>query len=595
VILNKLQINGFGKLKNKNIELHPEMNVITGPNESGKSTISEFIKAMFYGINKNKAGKDFSDVERLKPWDDVDFSGKIDYEIDTKKYSVIREFKNNACKIYDDESNDITKEFNIDKSRGAQFATLHIGVDEETFENSAFVRQANIRVEDSSQKSIVQKLTNIIQSGEEDVSYENLMGKLDKTLIDEVGTLRAPTKPRFINNNEISELEERKNKLIHNRERHSEITEKISTFQDNQKEILKELDEFKKAYNIKVEENTKSIIKKEYEIKEKYNAILKDEQNKIIDEDKQRKLEEHNNLLKEQRKIRNAKIAIWVVSLVIIIISLIFHQYIGAVVGIILGAFSLFIHSRNINQEVEKDINDKLNEVEKRIKELEENEQKTLGKQGDINNAEITNMKNKIYSLEEKQKENFYSEQRLQVEDNTIIKDLDKLIETEEMLDVAYDKKTKLDKKETALTLAIDILSEAYNELKKEVIPDIEIRIKDCIKKTTNGKYVDVVYNDKQGLIVQNTKGELITIDKLSIGTIDQMYLGFRLAVLGKLGNVPILLDETFAYFDNERLENILRTLAEMSKENQIIIFSCSDREINMLNKLGARYNHIKL
>jgi DNA repair exonuclease SbcCD ATPase subunit len=550
---------------------------------------------MFYGINKNKAGKDFSDIERLKPWEDIDFSGKIEYEIDSKRYSVIREFKNNACKIYDNESNDITKEFNIDKSRGAQFATLHIGVDEETFENSAFVRQANIRVEDSSQKSIVQKLTNIIQSGEEDVSYENLMGKLDKTLSDEVGTLRAPTKPRFINNNEISELEERKNKLIHNRERHSEITEKISTFQDNQKEILKELDEFKKAYNIKVEENTKSIIKKEYEIKEKYNAILKDEQNKIIDEDKQRKLEEHNNLLKEQRKIRNAKIAIWVVSLVIIIISLIFHQYIGAVVGIILGAFSLFIHSRNINQEVEKDINDKLNEVEKRIKELEENEQKTLGKQGDINNAEITNMKNKIYSLEEKQKENFYSEQRLQVEDNTIIKDLDKLIETEEMLDVAYDKKTKLDKKETALTLAIDILSEAYNELKKEVIPDIEIRIKDCIKKTTNGKYVDVVYNDKQGLIVQNTKGELITIDKLSIGTIDQMYLGFRLAVLGKLGKVPILLDETFAYFDNDRLENILRTLAEMSKENQIIIFSCSDREIEMLNKIGAKYNHITL
>jgi DNA repair exonuclease SbcCD ATPase subunit len=595
VILNKLQINGFGKIKNKNIELHPEINVITGPNESGKSTISEFIKAMFYGINKNKAGKDFSDIERLKPWEDIDFSGKIEYEIDSKKYSVIREFKNNACKIYDNESNDITKEFNIDKSRGAQFATLHIGVDEETFENSAFVRQANIRVEDSSQKSIVQKLTNIIQSGEEDVSYENLMGKLDKTLSDEVGTLRAPTKPRFINNNEISELEERKNKLIHNRERHSEITEKISTFQDNQKEILKELDEFKKAYNIKVEENTKSIIKKEYEIKEKYNAILKDEQNKIIDEDKQRKLEEHNNLLKEQRKIRNAKIAIWVVSLVIIIISLIFHQYIGAVVGIILGSFSLFIHSRNINQEVEEDINDKLKEVEKRIKELDENEQKTLGKQGDINNAEITNMKNKIYSLEEKQKENFYSEQRLQVEDNTIIKDLDKLIETEEMLDVAYDKKTKLDKKETALTLAIDILSEAYSELKKEVIPDIEIRIKDCIKKTTNGKYVDVVYNDKQGLIVQNTKGELITIDKLSIGTIDQMYLGFRLAVLGKLGKVPILLDETFAYFDNDRLENILRTLAEMSKENQIIIFSCSDREIEMLNKIGAKYNHITL
>lgn len=68
--IKELQINNFGKLKNKKIELKNGINVISGKNESGKSTLLKFITSMLYGISKNKNGKRISDYEKFTPWEE---------------------------------------------------------------------------------------------------------------------------------------------------------------------------------------------------------------------------------------------------------------------------------------------------------------------------------------------------------------------------------------------------------------------------------------------------------------------------------------------------------------------------------------------
>lgn len=59
--------------------------------------------------------------------------------------------------------------------------------------------------------------------------------------------------------------------------------------------------------------------------------------------------------------------------------------------------------------------------------------------------------------------------------------------------------------------------------------------------------------------------------------------------------SMPIILDEAFAYYDEERLENILKYLDAECKENQIIIFTCTNREKNILDKENINYNLISL
>ena len=58
---------------------------------------------------------------------------------------------------------------------------------------------------------------------------------------------------------------------------------------------------------------------------------------------------------------------------------------------------------------------------------------------------------------------------------------------------------------------------------------------------------------------------------------------------------MPIILDEAFAYYDEERLENILKYISEEFKDNQIIIFTCTNREKEILKKLNLEHSNINL
>lgn len=84
--IQNIKINNYGNLKQKEIYLKNNINIIYGKNETGKSTLLNYLKNIFYGISKNKNGKELSDYEKYLPWTGEEFSGKIKYELNNKKY-----------------------------------------------------------------------------------------------------------------------------------------------------------------------------------------------------------------------------------------------------------------------------------------------------------------------------------------------------------------------------------------------------------------------------------------------------------------------------------------------------------------------------
>ena len=84
---------------------------------------------------------------------------------------------------------------------------------------------------------------------------------------------------------------------------------------------------------------------------------------------------------------------------------------------------------------------------------------------------------------------------------------------------------------------------------------------------------------------------------KLSIGTIDQMYLSLRLSMVEELSDekMPIILDEVFAYYDSNRLKNALKFIIEKFKGHQIIILTCTDREKDILKDIDINFNVVEL
>ncbi|MCI8620772.1 MAG: hypothetical protein HFJ50_02940 [Clostridia bacterium] len=58
---------------------------------------------------------------------------------------------------------------------------------------------------------------------------------------------------------------------------------------------------------------------------------------------------------------------------------------------------------------------------------------------------------------------------------------------------------------------------------------------------------------------------------------------------------MPIILDETFAYFDKKRLENVLKFLYSNYENKQIIILTCTEREKETLKDMNLSYNEVLL
>ena len=158
--INKIKINSYGKIKNKEIKLNNNLNIIYGKNESGKSTILNFIFNILYGIQKNKNGKEISDYEKYKPWDSDEFSGKITYELDNKnKYEIYREFNKKNPNIFNENGEDILKEFNIDKNKGSEFFFEQTQISEEMFLATSVAMQQEVKIEKNTQNILIQKIS----------------------------------------------------------------------------------------------------------------------------------------------------------------------------------------------------------------------------------------------------------------------------------------------------------------------------------------------------------------------------------------------------------------------------------------------------
>lgn len=580
--LKNIQINGFGKLENVNINFGDNINLIVGSNESGKSTLMGFIKAIFYGVNRNKAGNSFSELERYKPWNDIEFSGKAEYEIDNVKYSVFRDFNRNNTKIYDESGNEITKNYNKDKTRGVLLGNEQFGIDEELFENTAFITQKNVDVGINSQRTMIQKLTNMIQSGDENTSFENITKKLEKVLYEEVGTDRTQNKPKNIILRELALKKIQKEQLIGKRERKEIIEREI------------------KAITNKIQETTKDIdvASSVYDIKNRYQSLLNEKRNLYEAEQKvleKQKLEEEKKKLKSRK---NINILALILALVILTLTVFLKNYL-LLIAIIPVIFLMIINNIKIKNKDEVVVEThQFDLIVEELKKKENKELEKLHKNGikkNITDRKITELKTLIDGYEKSKNDFILQSHKLKLEEENLEHGVNSLNEIEADIEMLNEKKEKLVNKEESLKLALEVLGDSYEELKETIIPNIAEEIKECVSYTTNGEYTNIKYNDLSGIVIENKLGEIVTVDKLSTGTMDQIYLGFRLAILNKLANIPIILDEAFAYYDDARLANILEVLIKISKDKQVIIFSCSEREKTIFDKMGIKYNFVEM
>ena len=578
--LKKIQINGFGNLENKFIELNDDINLVYGKNESGKSTVINFIKSIYYGINRNKAGQEFSEFERFEPWQDKDFSGKIEYEFGGKIYTVFRDFNRNNCKIYDDSGKDITNEFSKDKTRGAEVGVEHFGIDEETFLNTVSVMQNRVGVDISSQKTTIQKLTNMLQSGNENTSVEKMVSKLQKKLLDDVGSDRTRNKPINLVIKDLIDKKQLRDKLLSNRERKFVL--------ENEKERI----------NKQIENTMDDMaqVNKVIEVKSKYISLLQDKERTYELTLKIKEKEREEKTKKNKQHLKLAILTLVLLTLGVCGVLVYFKHYIWAVAEILIAIVGGILVNKAIPIEPNDTSISDFDVIKEELNKKEGKELDKLSKNGikaSYTTKKIQELNSLLIGLENKKNDLILETHKIKLEEEGMKENIERLSDVEEQLENLERKKEQLMIKSKVINIAIKALNDSYEELREETIPEMEKSIKEMIAKTTNENYNDVKYNSEEGLLIQNTVGEFVPVSKLSLGTIDQMYLGFRLGVSKKAKQLPIILDESFAFYDDERLENMIKTLKGLDR--QIIIFTCSKREKEIFEKLNYEFNYVEI
>lgn len=641
--IKNIKINSFGKINNKEYDFSEKINLIYGKNEAGKSTLLKFIQNIFYGTSKNKKGKNFSDYDLYKPWGDGDFSGKLKYKLDSgEEFEVYREFGKKNPKIYNENLEDISKQFNIDKNIGNEFFFEQTKVDEFMFLSSVVSMQQGVKLNKQDQNIYIQKIANLAGTGDDNISYKKTIDKLNKKQLDEIGTERSQGKPINLSidkinkyENEIKELENFKEKqyIIENEINKLKIEIEKEKLKEHYLKELKEIKEKEKIENEKLKLNKKIIEKNEETIKEKKQAL-----NSLLNQ-KEKNHKNDINKIKINNKVYFILIFIFIfISLNIISFILIKNTILALIllipiIGIILY---YFIKKNNIKKENRK-IMEKINKINNELNEkinYTENEISLLEKNNEVQKEEVEKINKKINSeinIEKQKIKNKYiykinndelnilfncidfnevidniqnlirqkelNLNTLQLNKENIIENLDNLVNIEELLEIERQNYEELKEKNDKINMARILLGKAYEKMKNSVTPKFTSNLSENIMKISNGKYKKVTVNDEEGIIVELPSGEYVSAEKLSIGTIEQLYLSLRLSMAKDISdeNMPIILDEVFAYYDDERLENTLEFLIDNFKENQIILFTCTNREKEIFDRKNITYNYIEL
>lgn len=643
--IDKLKINSYGRIENKDIELKQGINIIKGYNEAGKSTLLSFINSILYGIDKKKQNSYISEFDRYMPWISDDFSGSVKYTLDNNlKYEVFRNFKKKNPVIYDENKNDISKLFKSTKN-GIDFLEEQTGIDKVTFQNSGISYQKLVVLDEKEKSQMVQKMTNLVSTGEENISYNNLLKKLSNRQIEEIGTSR--TKKRPINDIEeaLLKLEQEKQEIYNTREKKNKIILDRKEVQNEFSEIdiKREFINEVKEYYLEAGVNKDSNVNIYSEIKQKQDRIFDLKQEKIDTITKESPF--------EKSKGRNGIFTgIFIILGVILGILTLIHYgviegykeqfdiltykgtsyYLHAgllllLIYLLVVTFSYLFAKNKIDKEMaEAEENNRLIEKEvfglrKEIMVLEKEMEKEQEVIADSNKVYVENIKIKYkeklsdkyitevlnkkpgeLAIESKKIENKYQNiifklSAIDAEKNIMEKTVFKLSEITEKIEKLQEEKEELLNYNKAFDIAKELLIKSYDELKDNIGPMFNDRLSYIASKITENKYNDISINRRNEIKVRNESGELVDLELLSTGTIEQINLALRIAMLETVSKekLPLILDEAFAFYDDKRLENVLYFLLEEYKERQVIIFTCSQREIDILQDKDVNYIYL--
>ena len=622
MIIKEVNIGKFGKLENQKYQFAPRINVIYGANESGKSTLMQFLKAMLFGLEKTRVRKTLDTYNRYEPWDTpAYFYGSMMFETGQQQFLLERNFyykEKRARLVNIRDGEELSVEYgDLDMLLG--------NVSAAAYENTCCIGQEQLLPGRELGVLLEDERSNLAQTGSGDFQLSKALQELEQKRKNAEKTRKELEQQRL---SHIHQLEVNQQVLERDIAGLKAQQEKQSTQQGTVQEQVRALQQQMEP----VQTAYQTVCRREQELK---SAVAQEQLEWEQAEREQWKREQFRREQEEAEALqqKSGKNAGFSPLLLIGVAGLILTPVLRSamdgfqkiapalniicIILILAGLVSAYRKSRekktadsgqkhrqSVNDSVqnhrEQDsrANDRANlqSVERKGRKAALDQQlQRVCQQKSVLEEQLQQLKDqkKALQLQAARQEGSGDQVQSQIQEKEV--ELENL--TEQMAELQQETLEEQHAREDrdALELAAETMSRLAARMSKTLEHTLDKEMSGILAQITGNVHEQLQVTDGQGIVLAEQMQKR-TPEAYSQGTMQQAYFSYRMAaghMLMKEEPLPFLLDETFANYDEERLRQTLRWLAE--QENQIFLFTCRETEMRLLTEEDILFASIRL
>lgn len=615
-----LHIDGFGKFHNLSISFKDGLNVIYGKNEAGKSTLHTFIRGMLFGIERARGRASKNDIyTRFEPWENSGtYEGHLRLEHEGTVYRIERSFqKNNKDLTIVNET--LGKEVEPTK---ALMDELLNGLSETAYNNTISIGQLKSATDGGMVSELKNYIANLNTSGNMALNITKASAflkeqrkSLASQMVPEAARSYASVLGEIRNIEKEISAPEYENQLPAFQKMKNEVQELISSKQEEKEELLQKIARGKQVLSTHQFTDCESIAAYEANTESIYRNYLEAEK---------------KTGSKSRKVVNGAAVLLGIMFLALggylfaagnanFLTSSFGIPYAPVSAASLMAAAVLFICRAILfmrDKHYQKDLtlySTLLQEIysrhlgdssitEQAIQVFKERmaEFKRLYEAVLKSEAAVAQLTNDISELQLKQtscSQFIEQQQRNQWELEKKLEHLTSCKNQAATLKHVLEENERLQQELSAIDLAQETMTELSTSIRDSFGLYLNKTASELIDGITGGIYNSMSIDENLNVFM-NTKTRLVPIEQVSSGTMDQIYLALRLATAKLIQNgrteMPLIFDDSFVLYDDERLRTALKWLLS-AYQGQIIMFTCHQREAQMMTANQIPYHLIKL
>jgi len=608
--LLELHIDGFGKFHDRTISFNNGINIIYGKNEAGKSTLHTFIRGMLFGIERGRGRAAKNDLyTKYEPWENSGtYEGWLRLEKDGTIYRIERRFRkeNKSLKVINE-----TKGLE-EEATPAFISGLLDGLTETMYNNTISIGQLKSATEDGMVTELKNYIANMNTTGNISLNItkataflRNQKRSLEAGLIPEASREFTALLAEIRNVEAEISGPEYENQLASYQNMRTQVKGLIDNTQAQKKDLDEKLANGKKVLSDNGFTDRASVDAMSASAEKLYSeyASLKTECNK-----KSRKILSaltavlgiaglgaaavlgYFNLtayLPVCGAAAAAAVLFFIISLVIRQKDKEYHRIFDNTSAELGSLLARHLGDSAVSEDAMNAFRARMGEFSKLCDMVSQSE------------TEIKKFLEDLSSLQTKQagcSEMIEKQQRTQWELEKKLEHLSNCKNKAKALKRTLAENDRIHDEIVAIDLAQETMADLSSSIRDSFGLYLNKEASQYITGITGGIY-DSMSIDENLNVFLNTKTKLVPLENVSSGTMDQVYLALRLAAAKLLtgsGGFPLIFDDSFTQYDDERLKTALEWLAS-AYGGQIIIFTCHRREAQMLRARQVEFQLIEM